>query len=111
MGIVNSCCRTGFLCVLLLALASFCLSACGTMSSHLGGRRTDDFTPMYYSGIRLDASAIAANIRGPDSSIPDTDTKPRSEETVGLRIRYVALFTLDLPLSFGFDTVLLPFHA
>jgi len=66
---------------------------------------------MYYSGVRLDASAIVANVRGPDSSIPDTDTRPRSEETIGLRIRYAAFFTLDLPLSFGFDTILLPFHA
>jgi len=103
--------RTGLVSLVIPALASFCLCACGTMASNLGGRRADDFTPMYYSGIRLDASAIAANVRGPDSSKPETDNTPESEETIGLRIRSVAFRTLDIPLSFAFDTVLLPFHA
>jgi len=103
--------RTGLVSLLIPALASFCLCACGTMASQFKVYRSQDFTPMYYSGIRHDAGVIAANVRGPDSSIPDTDTRPRSEETVGLRIRSMAFFTLDLPLSFAFDTVSLPFHV
>ncbi len=84
--------RTGQLSLLLLALASFCLCACGTMASLQEITPQSDPALLYYSGIRLDAKIIL-------------------EETLKARIVSVAFRTLDFPLSFACDTVLLPFHA